>query len=519
MGTTGLRASLIWHDEVMGDIVHEKPAKVTIGSASETTFTTPNIGTSSEYAIVTPGRRGYLLTLSDQMSGTICLGGVEHDVAEFVKKADEPTGFRATSIGGNDWGVINLDARGEHKLFFQFVELEEAEWNLGHPMILAAVGGFALSVAALSGLWWWKGVPLGEALFRAGSLSSLAIGLAAVVRWVLKQDNESRASLGFSVMLHAAILFATFQLYERTQPFEWPKQPSVTGGYLVKLDEVPEVKPEKKQPTVTQPEQAGAAAAVVERPKLPPRRPFERPSGTKVDRPSTQIAVAVPKQKETGVPQIPSTRNEPPKVGLFLHEEILHGIAARDVGQKVAKQVGNGGPEGNGGEDGGEGGEGKGPPGPGGLGPTKSQPKGNGPVGKDKKSDKPMNTGTDREAVCMGAGCGEGKGPEYLPPPKPPEPDKPTLTAKEIDTVIRSKQGLYRACYQKQLNKISSLAGDVRIHFEILPNGRVTGQRKNGGSMTNTDVIQCVMTSLGYLQFPQKGGAIVNYPFVFNPGQ
>jgi hypothetical protein len=509
MGTTGLRTSLIWHDEVMSDLVHEKPAKVTIGSASDATFTTPNIGTASEYTIVTPGRRGYLLTLSDQMHGTICLGGVEHDVADFVRKADEPTGFRATPIGGNDWGVINLDATGDHKLFFQFVPLEEAEWNLGHPVILAAVGGFALSVAALSGLWWWKGVPLGEAVFRAGSLSSLAIGLAAIVRWVLQQDNESRASLGFSVMLHAAILFATFQLYERSQPFEWPKQPSVTGGYLVKLDDVAP-KPEAKKPTVTAQQPPGAAAPVIERPKLPPRRPFVRPSGTKVDRPTTQIAVEVPKQQETGVPKIPSTKNEPPKVGLFVHEDILHGIAGRDVG-RVAKQAG-GGPAG-------QGGPGKGPPGAGGPGTTKSIPKGNGSVGKDEKSDGPMNTGKDRDAICMGAGCGDGPGPEYLPPPKPPEDDQPTLTAKEIDDVIRRSKGVYRACYQKELNRNPQLAGDIRIHFEIQPNGRVTGQRKNGGSMTNGEVIQCVKNALGYLRFPQKGGAIVNYPFVFNPGQ
>ncbi len=513
MGTTGLRTSLIWHDEVMGDVVHEKPAKVTIGSASETTFTTPNIGTASEYTIVTPGRRGYLLTLSDQMSGTICLGGVEHDVSEFVRTADEPTGFRATPIGGNDWGVINLDAGGEHKLFFQFVELEEAEWNLGHPMILAAVGGFALSVATLSALWWWKGVPIGEALFRAGSLSSLAIGLAAIVRWVLQQNNESRASLAFSVMLHAAILFATFQLYERSQPFEWPKQPSVTGGYLVKLDDITPPKPEPAKPTL--PTQK-PAAAVAEPSKIPPRHAFVRPTGTKVDKPTAKIAAQVPKENETGVPKMPSTKVEAPKVGLFLHEEILHGIAARDVG-RIAKQVG-GGPEGNGGPDG-QGGPGKGPPGPGGPGITKAVPKGNGPVGDAPKSTGPLSTGKDRNAVCMGAGCGEGPGPEYLPPPTPPENDKQTLTAKEIDAVIRSKKGLYRACYQKELNRNASLAGDIRMHFEIGANGKVSGQRKVGGTMTNSDVIQCVKTSLGYLQFPQKGGAIVNYPFVFIPGE
>lgn len=510
MGSTGLRTSLIWHDEVISDLVHEKPAKVTIGSASEATFTTPDVGSQSAYAIVTPGRRGYLLTLSDRMRGTICLGGVEHDVAAFVKAAEEPTGFRATPIGGNDWGVISLDEGGDHKLFFQFVPLEEAEWNLGHPMILAAVGGFALSVAVLTGVWWWKGTPLGEAAFRAGSLSSLAIGLAAVVRWVLKQDNESRASLAFSVMLHAAILFATFQLYEKTQQFEWPKQPSITGGYVVKLDDPVAPTPEVKKPTVST--QKPAAAQAPEPARLPPRRTFVRPSGKKVDRATPQVAMQVDKQTETGVPKIPSTRNELPKVGLFAHEEILHGIAARDVGP-IGKQIGSG-PPGKGGPAG-DGGPGNGVPGPGGPGLTKGGPVGNGPVGQGQKSDGPLKTGPLRSAVCIGAGCGDGPGPEYLPPSKPPEGDKPQLTPKEIDDVIRRSQGVIRACYQRELNRNPSLAGDVRMHFEILPSGKVTGQRKNGGSMTNPEVIQCVKNALGYLQFPQKGGAIVNYPFMF----
>lgn len=514
MGSTGLRTSLIWHDEVMSDLVHEKPAKVTIGSGSDATFTTPDIGTVSEYAIVTPGRRGYLLTLSDRMHGTVCLGGVEHDVAAFVKAADEPTGFRATPIGGNDWGVISLDASGDHKLFFQFVPLEEAEWNLGHPMILAAVGGFALSVAALTGLWWWKGVPVGEAAFRAGSLSSLAIGLAAVVRWVLRQDNESRASLAFSVMLHAAILFATFQVYEKTQRYEWPEQPSVTGGYVVKLEEQEAPKKPDTKPTVSE-QKPGAAAPVAEPAKLPPRRGFQRPTGTKVEHPTKQIAAQVPQKKETGTPQIPSTKTEPPKVGLFAHEELLHGIAARDVG-KDAKRVADMPPGAGNGEPA-RGGPGEGPPGIGGPGKTKGGTVGNGPVGQDTKKQGGLDTGPQRSAVCVGAGCGNGPGPEYLPPPKPPEGDKPQLTAAEIDAVIRRSQGVYRACYQREFNRDPALSGDLRMHFEILPSGKVTGQRRVGGSMSNAAVIQCVKNALGYLQFPQKGGAIVNYPFMFNP--
>src|SRR5262249_9554814 len=118
-----LRTSLIWHDEVMGDVVSERPQKITIGPASDATFTTPNIGLPDRFAIVRPGSRGYMLALGNEMRGTVCIGGVEHDVAKLVRESDG--GFHASQIGGLDWGVIELDATGAYKLFFQFVPLEE----------------------------------------------------------------------------------------------------------------------------------------------------------------------------------------------------------------------------------------------------------------------------------------------------------------------------------------------------------------------------------------------------------
>ena len=498
MGNTGLRASLIWHDEVMGDVVLDKPDVVTIGNAEGATFIAP----VPAQTIVTPGRRGYLLTLSTEMTGVVCLGGVEHDVAAWVRAGEEPGGFRATPIGGNDWGVIALDASGDHKLFFQFVELEEAEWNLGHPMILAAVGGFALSVATLTGLFWWKGVPLGEAAFRGGSLSSLAIGLAATVRWVLKQDNESRASLAFSVMLHAAILFAGFQLLENSKGFEWPERPSLSGGYLVKAEDIVAPKPEpKKAPTVTEKAKPGAA--------LPVRRGWTRPTGKKVEKP-TQIATAVTPKQETGTAQVPGTKNEAPKIGVLVHEDVLHDVLGRDT-SKALQKIGE-----LGGTEGGKGGP-DAPPGPGGPGGTKGGGDGKGPVGQQKGTGD-MDVGDPRPSVCVGAGCGGGTGEvSVLPPPKDPPPNgPPTISAKEIDRVIKSHQGMFIACYQKALDKNSKLAGDVTLHFEISPAGRVTSSSQSGGSLRDPTAVACMKRALGILQFPAKGGALVNYPFVFS---
>ncbi|HVK89730.1 MAG TPA: hypothetical protein VM513_36660, partial [Kofleriaceae bacterium] len=106
--TVALRTALIWHDEVMHDLVAEQPRKITLGATGKSTFVVPDLGLPADFAIVRPGNRGYLLTLGERMRGTICVDGEERDVAEFVRRGGEgegPGGFRATPISGKDWGV------------------------------------------------------------------------------------------------------------------------------------------------------------------------------------------------------------------------------------------------------------------------------------------------------------------------------------------------------------------------------------------------------------------------------
>jgi len=132
--TVALRASLVWHDEVMEDIVLEKPQKITIGSSAASgaltavaallrllawpvlivlriflpelgrarsttpTFVVPEIGLPAMFQIIKPGNRGYVMTLGEKMRGTICIDGKQQDVAEFLRNAgdsDSRGGFRA----------------------------------------------------------------------------------------------------------------------------------------------------------------------------------------------------------------------------------------------------------------------------------------------------------------------------------------------------------------------------------------------------------------------------------------
>ena len=95
-----LRASLVWRDEVMGDVVLTKPRAITVGTGPRSTFVIPDLGLPDRYAIVKPGNRGYLLTLGESMRGTLNIDGSPRDVEEFVRRGGEgeaATSFRATS--------------------------------------------------------------------------------------------------------------------------------------------------------------------------------------------------------------------------------------------------------------------------------------------------------------------------------------------------------------------------------------------------------------------------------------
>ncbi|MEO8845821.1 MAG: AgmX/PglI C-terminal domain-containing protein [Kofleriaceae bacterium] len=193
-----LRTSLIWHDEVMSDVVSERPCPITIGPFEGATFVTPDLGLPDGFAIVRPGSRGHVLTLGGEMRGTVCVGGIEHDVATLVKTSETP-GFHATAIGGLDWGVIELDASGRLKLFFQFVGLDD--------------------------------VP---------------------VRPLFEQAPEQRASLVFSTVLHGALLFASYQLYVHHESTVDPTR-DLTARYVsTRIETAPAIaNPAAAAPSVT----------------------------------------------------------------------------------------------------------------------------------------------------------------------------------------------------------------------------------------------------------------------------
>jgi hypothetical protein len=152
-----LRVSYVWRDEVMADLIAGRRRKITLGTRAGATFVTPDLGLPERFKIIRRGSRGHLLTLGSGMAGRLSLGGQQIDVAEFLRhgNGERPAGaqgsFRATKVAPGDWGVIHLDGRGHHSLFFQFVRpdpiVPRSTWRDMH--LLAPALSFAAVVHAI----------------------------------------------------------------------------------------------------------------------------------------------------------------------------------------------------------------------------------------------------------------------------------------------------------------------------------------------------------------------------------
>ena len=87
----------------------------------------------------------------------------------------------------------------------------------------------------------------------------------------------------------------------------------------------------------------------------------------------------------------------------------------------------------------------------------------------------------------------------------------------DIDRVMKSRAGIFRACYQKELNRNPQLAGKVTFRFEIDGDGAVRTVATTGTTLHSTAVEECLRSNVMRLKFPKKGvGAVVVYPMAFS---
>ncbi|MFT3700431.1 MAG: AgmX/PglI C-terminal domain-containing protein [Kofleriaceae bacterium] len=236
-----LRTSLIWHDEVMSDVVSERPVPITIGPQEGATFTTPDLGFTDAFAIVRPRRRGYLLVLGGSMRGTVSIEGVEHDVATLVRTSETPDAY-AVPISGLDWGVIELDTTGKLKLFFQFCGVDDV-----------------------------PAAPLFE------------------------QALERRASFAFSTLVHAAILFTTYRIYVHHDEQLDQASRDLTAQYNpTRLDPVKPVLARAGAAMTAAPRDATLTVTTPASPMPPAKRFVEPPPAKRIVKPTPTPAPVQP---------------------------------------------------------------------------------------------------------------------------------------------------------------------------------------------------------------------------------
>ena len=112
-------------------------------------------------------------------------------------------------------------------------------------------------------------------------------------------------------------------------------------------------------------------------------------------------------------------------------------------------------------------------------------------------------------------------------PPERLDPDSESpilfgaLDKSVIDAVVKQNMNQVRYCYQRELAKQPSLAGDITVKFVISGTGSVSKAEIKSSTMGNPTVESCITSRFLHWQFPApKGGGnvVVSYPFVFTPG-
>ena len=78
-----------------------------------------------------------------------------------------------------------------------------------------------------------------------------------------------------------------------------------------------------------------------------------------------------------------------------------------------------------------------------------------------------------------------------------------------IQSIVRSRYGEFRSCYEEGLQRVPHLTGRVSIRFVIEMDGTVSNVSNGGSDLPDLSVIRCVMRVFGTLRFPNIEDGIV----------
>jgi len=94
------------------------------------------------------------------------------------------------------------------------------------------------------------------------------------------------------------------------------------------------------------------------------------------------------------------------------------------------------------------------------------------------------------------------------------------LPPEVIQSVVRANFGALRACYEAGLKKEPKLAGTVTVNYVIGEDGSTREASDEGSTLSDKDVVACVVAGFRKLTYPPTQGGVVTvvYPVEFAPG-
>ena len=101
------------------------------------------------------------------------------------------------------------------------------------------------------------------------------------------------------------------------------------------------------------------------------------------------------------------------------------------------------------------------------------------------------------------------------------EPDDVVAVRKRVNAEVEPHHPALRACYDEGLARNDKLAGLVQVKFTVAPNGEPVQVLDDGSSLTDKDVIACILSRFARMRFtPWEGKAVtLVYPMEFSRSQ
>lgn len=111
-----MRVAVLWHDTLITETIVDSRKPVTIGENKSNTLVVPDLaGVGDSHVLFSPEANGFSLNPTGEMKGRLRLAGGDEESLAAVRK----TRGNSISVGGKDWGVLDID--DQLSVFFQFV--------------------------------------------------------------------------------------------------------------------------------------------------------------------------------------------------------------------------------------------------------------------------------------------------------------------------------------------------------------------------------------------------------------